>query len=162
MGVRSYWGRLSLFGGTIISNINHWLEGYSDQVLSKSWHCRKKRFGSDPCQDFFGEFDQMLIDQPKVITFPKGDHSPSTCKKMPRNRFDPPKYVNLCPFYWLPQVAFTHFLLSNPSACQNLGVGAITFMMILLIWVGVFSYPSKKNLVCFRIKGVHRVFQNNC
>ena len=48
---------------------------------------------------FFGEFDQMLIDQPKVITFPKGDHSPSTCKKMPRNRFDPPKYVNLCPFY---------------------------------------------------------------
>ena len=31
----------------------------------------KKRLGIDPCQDFFGEFDQMLIDQPKVITFPK-------------------------------------------------------------------------------------------
>ena len=70
---------------------------------------------------------------------------PQFCKKIPRNHFDPPKYVNLCHFYWLPQVAFTHFLLSNPSACQNWGWGPS-----LLWWYYqfrmVFSYIHQKKI----------------
>ena len=61
---------------------------------------------------------------PKIITFPpKCDYIPSISEHFLRNNFDPPKYVDLCAFYWLSRVAFTHFLSPNSPVCQDWGEG---------------------------------------
>ena len=45
-------------------------EGWQKQALPKSWNCQKKG-GSDPCQDFSGEFEKVYKGQPTVIMDPQ-------------------------------------------------------------------------------------------